>query len=519
MKFKNLLVKRDKHVKNKKKFGLLTVSLLGVALLASGCTANFCSNDDKTRIAFAIEPGVSEYYNNTEYQAYIAENSLGEFDVVNPVIEDKLYQVIKIADGRYTKAGVLNDIIATASQSGVYAPSHFYFSALDKKVLYQVAEKQNIDLNNTTHDEICQALKAFGSSKFAEENNEDIFSNYKVLNNELREELGYTVAASIDFEKIYISNMTTKIDAYRSCITVYNDVEYGNYGEGILKTVKLDKITWGEAWGKGGHVIEGLVVYPVAWLIDNFAVLFAGGKNATPAEISAQYATGVPQLLSLIVVTIIVRLFIFLVTIKSTLSQKKMTDLQPELAKIQQKYPNANTNQSQKQRLAEEQMRLYKKHHVNPLSQLLVLIIQFPVFIGVWGAMTGSAALSTGAVLDLDLSQSIWQALMKGPKVGGWWPALVLIILMSVSQFFSMKVPQWIQKAKTKKVARLGRNPAQKSQNKTANIVSYVMLIMIIVMGFTLPAAMGVYWFIGAIVSLLQTVLTSYVFVSKKHKK
>ena len=109
------------------------------------------------------------------------------------------------------------------------------------------------------------------------------------------------------------------------------------------------------------------------------------------------------------------------------------------------------------------------------------------------------------------------------PKNPGWWTALVLFILMAGSQFLSMKVPQWIQKAKAKKVARLGKNPAQTQQNRTMNIFSYVMLAVIIFMGFSLPAAMGVYWFIGALVSLAQSLLTQ-AFVSaagkkKKHKK
>jgi membrane protein insertase Oxa1/YidC/SpoIIIJ len=89
---------------------------------------------------------------------------------------------------------------------------------------------------------------------------------------------------------------------------------------------------------------------------------------------------------------------------------------------------------------------------------------------------------------------------------------------MSAGQFFAMKIPQWIQKAKQKNVSKLSKNPAQQQQNRTANIVSYVMLIMIIVMGFTLPAAMGVYWFVGAIVSLIQTVFTNIIFAGNKKK-
>ena len=504
-------------MKKRNKIGILTIGLIAATFAMSGCTANFCSTDDKSRIAFALEPGVSEFYNATE----VADTNIVVVDPNDIKLElnSNLYQVIKLdGDGKYEKSAQLNTIIEQAKNSGYIIPKTEYFAKFDQKTLELVKEASGLDLENTTHNDVAAALKEFGNLKFCTEDADGLFDTYKSINNTLRTEMGYTAAASIDFENTYVSSMNTLVDTYRSCITTYDEVEYGNYGKDSV-TVKLNKVTWKEAWKKGGKLIEGLIVYPVAWLVDSLAHSFAGGKSATAEQVAQQYATGVPQLMSLILVTIIVRLFIFLVTFKSTLSQRKMAELQPELARIQQKYPNANTNQNEKQRLAEEQMRLYKKNKVNPLSQLLVLIIQFPVFIGVWGAMTGSAVLSTGSVLGLHLSESIWQALKMGPKNhAGWWTALILILLMSAGQFFSMKVPQWIQKAKTKKVARLGRNPAQNSQNKTANIVSYVMLIMIIVMGFTLPAAMGVYWFIGAIVSLIQTIFTNVIFAGGKKK-
>ena len=495
-------------MKKRNKIALLALGLFAIAGAASSCTANFCTNKEKSRIAFAVEPGASEFvFDSTGSEAFVKNT----FDLNGNTV----YQIYKVnEDKTFPHSPQLNSIISTAKTNGIYIPTDDYFINFDK-----IAFQKIVDLNTTftiqntenPQEDLNKLLTDFGYTRFYNEANDETFGEYKAINNQLRNTLGYEAAASVDFENLYISTMTSGVDQFRSCITTQPDY-YGTYGNDKTTQIKLDGVTWGEAWGKGGHVIEGLIVYPVAWLVDTFANIFAGGNHAN-------YLQGVPQLLSLILVTVIVRLFIFLVTIKSTLSQTKMAALQPELAKIQQKYPNANTNQAQKQRLAEEQMRLYKKHKVNPLSQLLVLIVQFPIFIGVWGAMQGSAVLATGQVLGLHLSDSIWTTLRMGPSGNaGWWTAFVLIILMSVSQFISMKVPQWIQKAKTKKVARMGVNPAQKSQNRTANIISYVMLVMIIIMGFTLPAAMGVYWLIGAIVSLLQTLLTQYVFTGNKHK-
>ena len=512
-------------MKRRNKFTLGLVALGAAALFASGCTANFCTNIEKSRIAYALDQGATEFVlegsKPGKGKNYEVISKIGK---VEQVVTYTVEKVNKKDKKVYERPELITNIIKSAKTSSVALPSWKYFYSLDIEVLNMSVKAYNkehtdkkFDFDNPDMKILKSLRKNYGYLKYYDAKKDDAFNGLRKINEKLREK-GYTKYATIDFENLYISSIESLTASYHSCITVYDEVEYGNYNG---QSIKVDRVTWGDAWGKGGHLIEGLIVYPVAWLIDTFALMFAGGRAAKPEVISAAYASGGPQILAIVVVTVIVRLFIFLVTFKSTLAQRKMTDLQPELAKIQQKYPNANTNQAQKQRMAEEQMRLYKKHKVNPLSQLLVLIVQFPIFIGVWGAMTGSAVLSTGNFLGLHLSASIWETLKLGPKNvanGGWWTALVLIILMSAGQFFSMKVPQWIQKARAKKVARLGKNPAQKQQNRTANIVSYAMLIMIIIMGFTLPAAMGVYWFVGAIVSLIQTVFTTVIFGKPKKR-
>ena len=74
--------------------------------------------------------------------------------------------------------------------------------------------------------------------------------------------------------------------------------------------------------------------------------------------------------------------------------------------------------------------------------------------------------------------------------------------------FLSMKVPQWRQNRLQKNTQKLGKNPAQDQQNKTMKMVSNIMVIMIIIMGLSLPIAMGIYWFITALIALGQTLLT-----------
>ena len=235
-------------------------------------------------------------------------------------------------------------------------------------------------------------------------------------------------------------------------------------------------------------------------------------------------APGLAQLLAIFAITFIVRSLMLVVTLKQTTSNAKMTALQPEITKIQNKYPNANTNNYEKQQMAAEMNKLYKKNKINPLGTLLVMIVQFPVFICVWGALQGCASLSSDAFLNLHLSDSINTVLFNGANWtadGGFsaFTALVLFLLMAAAQVVSMLLPQFIQKMKRKKVASLGKNPAQNDQQSKMKMFTYIMMAMIIFMGFTLPSAMGVYWFVGALFSIVQTLIIELINNRKSKKK
>jgi YidC/Oxa1 family membrane protein insertase len=205
-----------------------------------------------------------------------------------------------------------------------------------------------------------------------------------------------------------------------------------------------------------------------------------------------------------------------LVTFRSTMSQQKMTALQPELAKIQAKYPNSNTNQAEKQKLAQEQMALYRRNKIHPMGQILVLIVQFPVFICVWSGLQGASTLSTGQVLNLRLSDNINSILMNFTGTWyanstGWWTALVLFLLMAAVQVMAMVLPRIIQKRAQKNATKLSANPAQTDQQRQMKMVSIIMVGFTIVMGFMLPAAMGVYWLISGLLSMAQTFITQLI--------
>ena len=99
--------------------------------------------------------------------------------------------------------------------------------------------------------------------------------------------------------------------------------------------------------------------------------------------------------LTIIVFTVLTRLATFPLTQQQIKSSKAMSDIQPKMKKLQEKYKN------DREKLAAEQMRLYREHGVNPLMGCLPLVIQFPILIGLYGAIQRALANSPLQVLDL----------------------------------------------------------------------------------------------------------------------
>jgi YidC/Oxa1 family membrane protein insertase len=429
---------------------------MGGLFVLSSCTASFCSTQDVSRIMYAFENGnVSE--DPTEF-------------VANPGL-----------------AGIIDQ----AEENGFDTPSDAFWLALDEKVLTE-ATITATNNNQGGLDDVA-ILANFGYVKFLGTNSV-LWSNWDRWVNEIKLDLStsetpnYSETPNRDFTQLYKTTIDQFAAQYRSCITTTSG-SYGPNGEYLFEGK-----SWAEAFSRG--LIEGLFVYPVAFLIEFFNTTFA---SSVP---------GLSQVLSILLTTIIVRGLMIAVTFKSTLASQKMSLLQPEIAKLQNKYPNANTNQYEKQRMAQEQWAIYQKNGVNPFNQILIAFVQFPVFIAVWGAMTGSAVLATGSFLNLNLASPLGGVMTSNWFQGSWWTAVVIFVLMTIAQFIAMKLPMWFQKQAQKKVAHTVKSNAAQSSQSQANMVSNVMFIMIIVMGFSLPSAMGIYWFVGALISLAQTLLT-----------
>ena len=99
--------------------------------------------------------------------------------------------------------------------------------------------------------------------------------------------------------------------------------------------------------------------------------------------------------MAIIALTIVVNVLMLQLTLKQIRSSKAMQELQPKLAELQKKYGK------DRQRMAQEQMRLYKESGMNPAGCLLPMLIQMPIWIALYESIMMVLAAAPEGLLNL----------------------------------------------------------------------------------------------------------------------
>ncbi len=132
-----------------------------------------------------------------------------------------------------------------------------------------------------------------------------------------------------------------------------------------------------------------------------------------------------------------------------------MKELQPKIKELQQKYPD------DKQKVAQGQMELWRKHNINPLSGCMPLLFQMPIFIGLYSCLN--------TAVDLRLSKFLWIDNLAAPDAMFDFPfstpaiigphisvlPLVTVVLFLVQQKLFMPPPADEQAEMTQKMMNM----------------------------------------------------------------
>lgn len=183
--------------------------------------------------------------------------------------------------------------------------------------------------------------------------------------------------------------------------------------------------------------------------------------------------------------TIIVKLLLWPLTAQATRSQKKMQELQGPMGKLREKHKGNS------QKLNQEMMKFYKEHKVNPFAGCWPILIQIPIFLGMFWMLRSAAELyGQNFLWANDLSEQDNVSTIQGFSLN------VLPIFMVATQWFQMRLNPM----------QMGpqMSEAQRINAKMMRFMPFMFLVFL----YFFSSALVLYWTIQNLMTILQTLIT-----------
>ena len=191
--------------------------------------------------------------------------------------------------------------------------------------------------------------------------------------------------------------------------------------------------------------------------------------------------------LAVIFVTILIRIVMYPITLKTVKQSENMKKAKPELEKIDKKYKDKKDQESTMKK-SQEMMATYKKHGINPLSGCIFGFIQIPLFFAFFESLHRLPILMEARLIGFHLAVSPF----RGAQQGNWF-YLILPILVFAATFFAFKFN-----------SAMSMGGAQEKQMK---IMMNVMMVVIFVMSFQMSTGIILYWITNNAFTIMQNLI------------
>ena len=240
--------------------------------------------------------------------------------------------------------------------------------------------------------------------------------------------------------------------------------------------------------------IISAILWPFKWVIE--AILVTCHSLLTTLGVPPD--SGVSWVVSIVGLVLVVRAALIPLFVKQIKSQRSMYVIQPDLQKIQKKY-KGKTDRDSREKMAKEQMALYKKHGSSPFASCLPLLAQMPVFFSLFTTLQEAQSKKPGVgFLTQELSDSFARSTFLGASLSETFItatstsvqiiAAVMIVLMTASQFITQK-----------QIMAKNQNPdVQNSQfAQTQKIMLYAFPVIFLISGISFPLGVLIYWLVS----------------------
>ncbi len=197
--------------------------------------------------------------------------------------------------------------------------------------------------------------------------------------------------------------------------------------------------------------------------------------------------------ISIIVLTIVIRLVLWPLTGKGIKSQKALAALQPKIEEIKKKFKD------HKEAQAKALMALYSENKINPLSGILPLLIQIPIIIALWQVFLNSTNSDFSSIYPFIKApieiQTVFLGLFDLTK-----RSMLLAVIAGVLQYFQTKM---IMPSYTKATEGRPSGSADFGRIMSKQMLYFGPVISMVIF-WTLPAALPLYWIIVTLMTILQ---------------
>ena len=239
--------------------------------------------------------------------------------------------------------------------------------------------------------------------------------------------------------------------------------------------------------------LEGVMEFETVGFWASWKALFIG-KTMEPLRKALLWSLNVFDALfhnyglSIIFLTLVVRVLFWPLTHKSTESMKRMQELQPQIKALQAKYAKTNP-----QMLQQETMKLYRENKVNPMGGCLPMFLQMPVLFALFTVLRSA--------IELRYAGFLWIADLSSPEnlFAGHIPVVgalnILPLLMSASMIWQQKMNSPASSAIT---------PEQQQQQK---MMTVMMPIMMLFFFYSMPSGLVLYWTTSNLLMIAQTAI------------
>lgn len=207
---------------------------------------------------------------------------------------------------------------------------------------------------------------------------------------------------------------------------------------------------------------------------------------------------------AIIILTVLVKVVLYPFTRAQIKQQRALQQLQPKIDEIRSRLKD------EKEAQAKELMELYKREKVNPASSCLPLLVQLPIFIGLYRALSdGLGSRGLDLLYPFVANPGTIQTMMFG-VIDLAKPNYVLAVLAGAVQFWQSR--QMLKKPSptTPPPAEVAGTEGAKDEGMAAAMnkqMMYIMPLVTVFIGVSLPGGLTLYWLVMSLLTVAQQAL------------